>query len=473
MVRRQKLGGPPAVEYAFPVVAQPPNCDCTVEAPEIRQSASRRTEAAQQMPTNGGTCVNVRSNGSDVVGDERSGLERRFSRTTTQICSTACYAKTEHAEPLPRSRVDCIRACHQTRERMMETREERICFPAPHTTDLPRFQPKLDLSFDPNPFRGNCDSRPIRLDDTPAKVPLSDPPPLVSLFPQELRLGAPPNFFAECPSAPNMMEDEDCEPELPRRPLSPAGFKYPNLMATQEARGIGSSESYRRGDNGAIPNPCAQPIQPPFQRTCYPAFLEIDHGTAPFPIQGPPANEPRRYEDCDCDDFNQRVENTRYPDTLDIDHGAMHFPLRGPESYKRDNRGHCDGGGACGGYNGKTSATSDSNGRGYDWNYPIREPSPPTSGNPNGNRRDDDNEPGHRDRSALPGSAIEEQYQRMCQEMERDGRFCPESCNGRMEKQEEEEKQNNDFFCYRAEIVQQPWVGRQSMNDDCNCRPFR
>merc|ERR1712142_1351761 len=168
-------------------------------------------------------------------------MVRRNSQTIDRI-ETAHYARTERVQPMSQARVGCVRDCppnsgrdcHPTRDRMMERRDVGVCLPSPRTADLPRFQPKLDLQFDPNPFRGNCDVRAIRLDDRPAKIALSDPPPLVSLFPQQLRLEAPANFFAECPPARPTTDDEDCGPEVPRRPLSPDGFKYPNLLVTGE-----------------------------------------------------------------------------------------------------------------------------------------------------------------------------------------------------------------------------------------------
>ena len=256
---------------------------------------------------------------------------------------------------------------------------------------------------------------------------------------------------------------------MPRRPLSPEGFKYPNLMAKQEAHGFESAAAYRGDGSGARSNACAKPIQSPFQRTRYPAFLEIDHGSAPFPIQGPPEKDLRRYEDCDCDDYGQQMETTRYPTTLDIDYGVMHFPLRGPERYKRDYRDSC-GANECGGPNERTNAVTDSNERDHR-NYPIQEQT--KSNDYEGENRCDDNyEPCYRDQRALQGSAIEEQYQRMCQEREGDRGFCPEACNGRA-KEKEEVQINNEFFSYRAEIVQQPWESGQTRGDDCNCRPFR
>ena len=225
------------------------------------------------------------------------------------------------------------------RDRLVESRRIDVCLPLPGPAELPRFRPKLDLQFDPNPFRGKCDGRAIRLDERPAKLLASDPPPIVSLFPSELRLGAPQNFFAECPP----IEDEDCGPEIPRRPLSPDGFVYPTIREEDIAARPTPPPARPAAAACEAParNPCSVPIQQPFRRTRYPAFLSIETGNAPFPIQGPPEPRPRE-NDCDCRDESRDVEFTRYPDTLDMDYGAMNFPLRGPEPFVDRNCGKCD-----------------------------------------------------------------------------------------------------------------------------------
>ena len=440
--------GRPAPITCYPVLAPPPpRCECTEEVPEKHHAAPAEVECAEKMPV---------SCGEGVRGCCQ--MESKFSRSWTRT-SASVPGHTEAVADMAMGRVGCVRDCHPTRDQLTERRDVNVCLPPPRPVEIPANQPKFDLHFDPNPFRGKCDGRVIRCDDRPAKVVISDPPPLVSLFPRELRLGAPPNFWGNCPP----VEDKrDCEPDLPRRPLSPDGFKYPTMMTgrenarenqvTQHDYQVTQQNSY----DARPPNPCSTPIQQTFQRTRYPATLEIEYGVAPFPIHGPPPLE-RNNDDCDCRDINTGMDYSTYPESLRIDYGTMNFPLNGPPEYAKENRGQCNG------------QESENRGRNEEVYY---EPSA---------RRDEEYPGGGnngicvQDRTTtMGGSAVAEEYQRMCRDMNNDFCFGGQCDGDREPNHQQRDRGEKDFFCYRAEVEYEPQAPSEfGCSTTCDCGPFR
>ena len=119
------------------------------------------------------------------------------------------------------------------------------------------------------------------------------------------------------------------------------------------------------------------------------------------------------------------------------------------------------------------------------WIFPLN--GPPDNTRSNWDYRCEENErPCYGDRRAIGGSAIEEQYQRMCREMETDYRSGgfrgnggdrgeSRECEGEKESNKGKREQN-EFFCYRATIVEQnidEGEGRTEGVNQCGCRPFR
>ena len=155
----------PAPITCYPVLAPPPpHCECTEEPPEKHQSAPVRVECAEKMPDDGGI-------GVGVTFGQCHQIERKLSRSWTRTSAEA-GGKSETVADLPRARVGCVQgacrrtgdqSCYQTRDQMTERRDVNICLPPPRPVEIPAYQPKLDLHFDPNPFRGKCDGRAIRL----------------------------------------------------------------------------------------------------------------------------------------------------------------------------------------------------------------------------------------------------------------------------------------------------------------------